>query len=114
MCNSAMKINTLLLLTLGLGGCATSVVQPYAGALPAYQYSSFIIKDGKDPVDLRLPTRKAWDQADSFCVKQGLVSSTYADPETGSDYIFRCIHAGTQTGRTPFGDGEGVDGAPSH
>jgi len=65
---------------------------------------SFIIKDGKDPVDLRLPTRKAWDQADSFCVKRGLVSSTYGDSATGSDYIFRCIHAGTQTGRTPFGD----------
>lgn len=108
-----MKIKTLLLLTLGLGGCATSAVQPYSGPLPAYQYSSFIIKDGKDPVDLRLPTRKTWDQADSFCVKQGLVSSTYADAETGSDYIFRCIHAGTQTGRTPYGDGAPVvDGVP--
>jgi hypothetical protein len=107
-----MKTETVLFLTLGLGCCAAPPIQPYRGPLPAYQYASYVIKDGKDPVNLGLPTQKAWDQADSFCVKRGLVSSTYMDPETGSDYIFRCIHAGTQTGRTPFGNGERVDSVP--
>jgi hypothetical protein len=107
-----MRIESLFLLAMGLGACAMSPVRIYRGPLPAYQYASYVIKDGRDPLNHGLPTRKAWDLADSFCVKRGLVSSTYMDSETGSDYIFRCIHAGTQTGRTPFGDGEGVVGVP--